>query len=357
MTDKPNAHAKLQKLLNDPSVSEIMINGAQKVFVEQHGKKVLTDISFGSEDEVLKLVREIYAARGKRVDGELPFGDVCMEDGTRINTILSPVSRFGVAVTIRKFSQEIQTAEDLVRVGTLNRKGLDFLSACVKARVNMIFSGGTGVGKTTALQMLSHYFDADERVVTIEDSAELKLEQKNWVSLETKSPDRDGRGEVTLRDLIRNALRMAPDRLVLGEIRGAESIDMMQAMAIGLTGTIGIVHGNSPREVASRLETMTMMSGINLSPREVRKIIGSAIQIIVHMQRFPDGSRKVVSITEIRGIDGGDDPQIIFNDLFIYKEDSRGGSGFDLRPVMRQYPLFHNQMKKMNLATDKVFLE
>ena len=358
MTPKENTQATLQKLLDDPTVSEIMINGPRKVFVEKNGKKVLTEVTFSSDEDVLKWAREVYTARSKRVDGEMPYADVCMEDGTRINTIISPISRFGVSVTVRKFSKEIKTADDLVRVGTLNRKGLDFLSACIKAKVNMIFSGGTGVGKTTALQMLSHYFAPDERVITIEDSAELQLDQVNWVSLETKSADRDGRGEVSLGDLIRNALRMAPDRLVVGEVRGSESIDMMQAMSIGLSGTIGIVHGNSPREVVSRLETMILMSGINLAPSEVRKIIGSTLQVIVQMQRMPDGSRKIVCITEVRGIDGEDHPQVVFNDLFIHgfiKKDGEGKDVFGLKPVFKKYPLFHDRMRKMNLVSDEMF--
>lgn len=356
--EKDNSQATLQKLLDDPAVSEIMINGPRKVFAEKNGKKVLTEVSFASDEEVLKWVREIYAARSKRVDGEMPYADVCMEDGTRINTIISPISRFGVCVTLRKFSKEIQSADDLVRVGTLNRKGLDFLRACVKAKVNMILSGGTGVGKTTALQMLAQYFAPDERVITIEDSAELKLNQANWISLETKSADRDGRGEVSLRDLIRNALRMTPDRLIVGEVRGSESIDMMQAMSIGLSGTIGIVHGNSPREVVSRLETMILMSGINLAPQEVRKIIGSTLQVIVQLQRMPDGSRKVVCITEIRGLDGGENPQILFNDLYLHgfiKKDIQGKDVFGLKPVFRNYPLFHDRLRKMNLVSDEMF--
>jgi pilus assembly protein CpaF len=333
-----------------------MINGPHKVFVEKNGTKVLTDISFASEEEVLRLVEKIYTKRGKRLDRDVPYADVCMEDGTRINTIISPVSRFGVSVTFRKFSKEIQTADDLLKVGTLNKKGLDFLSACVKAKVNMIFSGGTGVGKTTALQMLSRYFDPQERVITIEDSAELKLDQTNVISLETRSPDRDGKGGVSLRDLIRNALRMSPDRLVVGEIRGVESIDMIQAMAVGQTGTIGIVHGNSPREVVSRLETMILMSGINLPSEEVKKLIASTVQVIVHMERMLDGSRKVTCITEIRGIKG--EQGIIFNDLFLYrfiKKDGLGKDIFGLAPVMRNYPLFYDKMRKMNLVSDKIF--
>jgi len=355
MMDNDNGYGKLQQLLDDPTVSEIMINGPGKVFVERNGKKVITDISFASEQEVLKLVEKIYSVRGKRVDNELPYADVCMEDGTRINTIISPVSRFGISVTFRKFSKEIQNVEDLVRVGTINKKGLDFMKACIKGKVNMIFSGGTSVGKTTLLQMLSQYFSPHERVVTVEDSAELKLDQENVISLETKTPDRDGKGGVTLRDLISNSLRMSPDRLVVGEVRGAESIDMIQAMSVGHSGTIAVMHGNSPREVMSRLETMILMSGINLPSHEVKKLIASTIQVVVHMQRLWDGSRKVVSITEIRGMEG---TQIVYNDLFIYrfsKKDEKGNDTYDLLPAIRYYPLFFDRMRRMNLISDKIF--
>ncbi len=354
--DKDKDYGAIQKLLDDPDISGVMINGPKRVFVEKKGTKFLTDITFASEEEVLRLVDKIYSARGKRVDKDVPYADVCLEDGTRINTIIAPIARFGVSVTFRKFSKEIQSAEDLLRLGTLNKKALEFLIACVKGRINMVFSGGTGVGKTTALQMMSHYFASEERVISIEDAAELKIDQENIISLETTPPDRDGRGGVFLRDLIRNALRMAPDRLVIGEIRGAEAIDMIQAMATGHTGTIGIIHGNSPREVIARLETMILMSGINLPHWDVRKLIASTIQLVVHMERMQDGSRKVTYITEIRGLDRD---AIAFNDLFVYrydKIDEQGKLIGALKPAIRYYPLFFQKLQKMNLVSDKIFV-
>ena len=353
--DKENGFGKLDKLLKDPDISEIMINGPHKVFVEKKGTKVLTDFSFDSEEEVLNLMGKIYAARGKRVDNDVPYADVCLEDGTRINTILAPVSRFGVSVTIRKFSKGINNPDDLLRLGTLNKKALDFLIACVKGKVNILFSGGTGVGKTTALQVLSQYFAPQERVIVIEDAAELRLEQSNVISLETRTPDRDGKGGVSLRDLIRNALRMTPDRLVVGEVRGAESIDMIQAMATGHSGTIGIVHGNSPSEVVGRLETMILTAGMNLPLTEVRKLIGSTVQIIVHMERSQDGTRRVTYITEVRGIEH---EQVTFNDLFIYrfeKKDEQGKDVWNLMPAMRNYPLFFKRLEKAGLVTNSIF--
>ncbi|MFA5410728.1 MAG: ATPase, T2SS/T4P/T4SS family [Candidatus Omnitrophota bacterium] len=239
----------LQKLIDDPRVSEIMVNGPKKVFVERDGKKQPTDVTFSSEEAVMQLIESIYHPRGKRVDKDVPFADVCLEDGTRVNAIIPPMSRFGVSLTLRKFSKEVATLDDLLRLGTLNQKATEFLVACIKGKINMVISGGTGVGKTTLLQILSGDFAAEERVITIEDAAELRLAQENVISLETRTPDRDGKGGVSLRDLIRNALRMAPDRLIVGEVRGAEAIDMIQAMATGHSGTIGIVHGNSPKEV------------------------------------------------------------------------------------------------------------
>lgn len=350
-----NNHGKLQPLLDDPDISEIMVNGPYKVFAEKNGEKTLTDISFDNEEEVLDLVRKIYTARGKRLDRDMPYADVCLDDGTRINTIIAPASRFGVSVTIRKFSKEIQTADDLLRVGTLNQKALDFLIACIKGKVNILFSGGTGVGKTTALQVLSHYFAPEERVIIIEDAAELKLEQANVVSLETSMADKDGQGGVSLRDLIRNALRMTPDRLILGEVRGSESIDMIQAMATGHSGTIGIVHGNSPSEVVSRLETMILMAGMNIPLTEVRKLIGSTVQLIVHMEKVSDGSRRITYITEVRGIEH---EHIVFNDLFVCrfeKKDEAGKDIWNLMPAMRNYPLFFQRLEKLNLVTNRVF--
>jgi pilus assembly protein CpaF len=265
------------------------------------------------------------------------------------------MARFGTTITFRKFSKKINCLEDIIKTGTLTQKAADFLIACVKGKVNIIFSGGTGVGKTTLLQVLSYYFSTQERVVVIEDAAELKLVQENLVSLETRTADKDNKGEITLRDLIRNALRMTPDRLVIGEVRGGEAIDMLQAMATGHTGTIGIVHGNSPRDVVARLETMVLMSGVQLPLWEIRKLIASTIQLVVHVERLQDGSRKVTYISEVRGIDR---EEMQFNDLFTFqveKIDPAGKVLGVLKPSMRYYPLFYHRFQKMGLLSDNVF--
>ena len=345
----------IQKLLDDPEVSEIMINGPKKVFVEKKGKKTLTDVTLGSEEEVLKMINDLYGIGGKRVDQDVPYADVCMEDGTRVNAIVSPLARFGIAVTFRKFSKSITCLDDLVKMGTMTKKAADFLIACVKGKINIIFSGGTGVGKTTTLQMLSYDFAPGERVITIEDAAELKLVQENLISLETRVAGRDGKGEVTIRDLIRNALRMTPDRIVVGEVRGAEAIDMLQAMATGHTGTIGIVHGNSPIDVISRMETMVLMSGVNLPLSEVRKLIVSTVNLVVHQERLSDGTRRITYITELRGIEQG---EIAFNDLFSFHVDKIEENGKiigGLKPSIRYYPLFFPRFQKMGLLADDIF--
>ncbi|HVE12439.1 MAG TPA: ATPase, T2SS/T4P/T4SS family [Elusimicrobiota bacterium] len=328
-----NGYVKLKKLLDDPTISEIMINGPSKVFAEKSGVKVPTDVVFANEQEVLELVDKIFALRGKRVDKDIPYSDVCLEDGTRINAIISPLSRFGVSVTFRKFSKSIKTGEDLVRLGAMDQQALNYLIDCIKTKKNIIISGGTGVGKTTVLQALSRFFTPDERVITIEDAAELRLEQPNVVSLETRPKDRDGKGEVTLRDLIANALRMTPDRLIIGEVRGAEAIDMIQAMATGHSGTLGILHGNSPREVIGRLETMILLSGIALPLPDIRRLIASTIEVIVHLQRM-DGTRKVTSISTIDCIRQG---EIVLKDIFGYAfshKDANGKDVYALKPLV-----------------------
>ncbi|MFA5118750.1 MAG: ATPase, T2SS/T4P/T4SS family [Candidatus Omnitrophota bacterium] len=347
----------IQDLINDPLVSEIMINGPKKIFAEKKGKKLLTGITFSGEEELRALLDRIFSASSKRVDGDVPYADVCLDDGTRINAIIPPLSRFGISVTFRKFSQEIKSLDDLIKNGTVTQKAADLLVACIKGKVNMIFSGGTGVGKTTTLQVLSRCCPPEERVITIEDAAELRLEQENVISLETKVADKNGRGEVTIRDLIRNALRMSPDRIIIGEVRGGEAIDMIQAMATGHTGTIGIVHGNSPRDVIARLETMILMSGLLLPLAEIRKMICSTINIIVHQERMRDGVRRVTYITEVRGIERED---IVFNDLFTFQTDAIEESGAirgALKPSMRYYPLFFQRFQKMGLLSSDVLVK
>jgi pilus assembly protein CpaF len=346
----------IKKLLDDPAISEIMINGPEKVFVEKKGMKSASDVVFKNKEELDNLIVNIFDVQKRRLDQDVPFADVCLEDGTRINAIIPPLARFGTAVTLRKFSQEINTLADLVKLGMLNQKAADLLVACIKGRINIILSGGTGVGKTTLLQILSQYFFAEERIITIEDAAELHISKENVISLETRHPDINGKGEVTLRDLIRNALRMSPDRLIFGEIRGVEAIDMLQAMATGHAGSIGIIHGNSPKEAIARLESLVLMLGLSLSPVEVRKIIATTINLIVHMERFHDGVRRITYITEIRDIKG---EEIIFNDLFTFQAEGRlvGGPVVgQLKSALKYYPLFFPRFEKDGLVTGQTFV-
>ncbi|MCG8430509.1 MAG: Flp pilus assembly complex ATPase component TadA [Candidatus Omnitrophica bacterium] len=355
--DAEHSFGPIEQFMTDPFVSEIMINGPQKVFIEKHGKKQKTDVSFQSEDDVMKLVEAVYKVRGKRVGQDIPYADVCLADGTRINVIIWPVSRFGLSVTIRKFSQDIQTLEDLIKLETLHEKAAELLIAAVKGKINIVFSGGTATGKTTLLQVLSTFLDPYERVITIEDAAELNIQRDNVISLETKSPDEQGRGAVTLRDLLANSLRMAPDRLIVGEVRGAEAVDLLQAMAVGHAGTLAVVHGSSPRDVLGRLETMVLMSGIELPIGEVRKLVCSTIQLIVHLERMVDGSRKVTYISEVRGMDQGD---YDLNDLFKFNFDridkTTGKVKGALRSSLRYYPAFFQKLQKLGYLSDKVFV-
>ncbi|MCX5701310.1 MAG: ATPase, T2SS/T4P/T4SS family [Candidatus Omnitrophica bacterium] len=345
----------LQKLMDDPAVSEIMINGPKKVFVEKNGKNVLTDVTFSDEEDLLKTVEPFFTAVGKRIGKDIPYGDVCLEDGTRVNVMKDPVSRFGTAVTFRKFSKQINTLQNLIENGTLTQKAADFLIACIKGKVNMIFSGGTATGKTTLLQMLSNYFDPSDRVVTIEDAAELRFTQENYVSMETRTADENGKGGVTLKDLIANSLRMTPDRIIIGEVRGEEAINMFQAMATGHSGTIGVVHGNSPKDVIARLETMILMSGMNIPISESRKVIASTINVIVHLERMQDGTRKVAYITEVRGLDSG---EVMLNDLFtfIFERVENEKVIGKLKPTIKYYPLFFQRFQKFGLLANDIFV-
>jgi len=345
----------VQQFMDDPEVSEIMVNGANKIFIEKYGKKVITPARFNSEEEVKDLVDRMYTTVGKRVDPDVPYADMCLADGTRINAIIPPMCRFGISVTFRKFSKEIVELENLIKNNTLTRKVAEFLIACVKGKVNMIFSGGTSTGKTTLLQLLSIHFSNVERVITIEDAAELKMIQDNYISLETRVPDKEGRGAVTLRDLIRNTLRMAPNRIVIGEVRGAEAIDMLQAMATGHPGTIGVVHANTPKDLLARLETMVLMSGVQLPLWEVRKMIASSVNLVVHMERMRDGSRKVTYVTELRGIDKD---EIVTNDLWTYNFEGLDEDGKvlgSLKPTLRYYPQFFHKFTRLGILGDNVF--
>ena len=345
---------KIKKLLSDPAITEIMINGSVATFVEIEGKKKSIDLVFSIE-EIKEAINEIFKNSGKNVSTRLPYADICMEDGSRANVIIEPLARFGSAITIRKFSQEIKSLDDLVNRGALSQKMANFLIACIKGRLSILFSGATGAGKTTTMEMLSFHIPEEERVVTIEDTAELKLHNKNIVSLETRSPDEEGKGEVSLRDLIRNSLRMRPDRIIVGEVRGPEALDMLQAMSTGHKGTLAVIHGNSPQEIVSRLETLILSSGIKLPIEEIRKMISNTIDIIVQQERFSDGSRRITHISEVRGIERG---EISIQDLFIFKSQGKTPEGKikgKFTTTMRMYPKFFADFQKLGLLNDKAF--
>lgn len=308
----------LEPLLKDPTITEIMVNGPKDVFVEREGKLLLSDTRFYDEAHLMNIIERILAPLGRRVDESSPLVDARLADGSRVNIIIPPLSLIGPSVTIRKFSQTALSVENLVGFGTMNEAMAVFLEACVKARLNILVAGGTGSGKTTTLNVLSSFIPKRERIVTIEDAAELRLQQRNVVILEARPANIEGTGAVTIRDLVRNALRMRPDRIVVGEVRSGEALDMLQAMNTGHDGSLTTAHANSPRDVLSRLETMTLMAGMELPVRAVRTQIASAINLIIQQSRLQDGSRKVTHITEVQGMEGD---TIILQELFHYVQD------------------------------------
>jgi len=347
---------KLNKLLDDSTITEIMINGSRGTFIEVAGKKSKLDIFF-TDEEIEEVIDGIFREAGKNVSSVTPYADICMKDGSRANVIISPLSRFGTSVTIRKFYSGLKDIDDLIEQGTLSRKMADFLIACIKGKLNIIFSGGTGAGKTTTLEMLSHHIPEQERIVTIEDTAELKLHHDNLVSLETRVPDEEGKGEVTLQDLIKNSLRMRPDRIIIGEVRGAEALDMIQAMTTGHKGTMGVVHGSSPREVVSRIETMILSSGIKLPIDDIRKMMVNSLDIIIQQERFSDGVRRITHITEVKGLHSG---QIELHNIFAYLKHGTTKDGKvrgEFRPVIKNYPAFYSDFIKSGLMNESIFKE
>lgn len=314
----------LEPLLKDNTITEIMVNGPKDVFVEREGKLLLSDTRFYDDAHLMSIIERILAPLGRRVDESSPLVDARLSDGSRVNIIIPPLSLIGPAVTIRKFSQRALGAEDLVNFGTLDESMAIFLEACVKARLNILVSGGTGSGKTTTLNVLSSFIPATERIVTIEDAAELRLQQRHVVTLEARPANIEGTGAVTIRDLVRNALRMRPDRIIVGEVRTGEALDMLQAMNTGHDGSLTTAHANSPRDVLSRLETMTLMAGMELPVRAVRTQISSAIDLILQQSRIKDGTRKITHITEVQGMEGD---TIILQDLFRYVQDHIDDNG------------------------------
>lgn len=317
--DEVNGYGPIQPLIEDLTLTEIMVNGADRIFVERDGKLLLTDIKFRDDAHVLRIIDRIVTPIGRRIDEASPMVDARLPDGSRVNAIIPPLSLVGPCINIRKFSAIPFSEDDLLRFGTITAPMLALLKACVAGRLNMLISGGTGSGKTTTLNLLSSYIPESERIVTIEDAAELRLEQEHKVRLEARPPNLEGRGEITIRMLVRNALRMRPDRIIVGEVRGAEALDMLQAMNTGHDGSLSTAHTNSPRDTLGRLETMVLMAGMNLPSRAIREQIASAMNLIVHQQRFSDGTRKITHISEVQGMEGD---VIILQDIFTYRQQS-----------------------------------
>jgi pilus assembly protein CpaF len=305
----------LEPFVRDPEVTEIMVNGWESIYVERAGRLYWTGVKFHDEGQLRRTIDKIVARVGRRIDESSPYCDARLPDGSRVNAIIPPLALDGPALTIRKFSADPYQASDLVSFGTMSRPVVELLEACVAGRLNILVSGGTGAGKTTTLNVLSSFLPEDERIITIEDAAELRLQQPHVVRLESRPPNIEGRGEVTIRDLVRNALRMRPDRIVVGEVRGGEALDMMQAMNTGHDGSISTIHCNSPRDALARLETMVMMSGMDFGVRAIREQISSALQLIVHQSRLKDGSRRVTHVTEIVGMEGD---VITLQDVFLF---------------------------------------
>lgn len=314
----------LEDLLADPEITEIMVNGPDNVFVEKQGKLVCTGMTFMSDASVHAIIERIVSPLGRRIDESQPYVDARLKDGSRVNAIIHPLSLVGPCITIRKFSKKPFTDRDLIRFGSMAPMMTDFASACVAARKNIVISGGTGSGKTSLLNVFSQYLPSGERILTIEDAAELRLTQAHVIRLEARPPNIEGRGAITIRDLVRNSLRMRPDRIVVGECRGGEALDMLQAMNTGHDGSLTTVHANSPRDVISRLETMVLMSGMELPVRAIREQIASAINIIFHIARLADGTRKIVSVCEIVGLEGD---KITMQELFKYVQVGVGDDG------------------------------
>ena len=307
----------LQPLLEDDSITEIMVNGAKNIYIERKGKLYRVPLTFESDEHVNRIIDRIVAPLGRRIDESSPYVDARLPDGSRVNAIIPPLSLVGPVLTIRKFAKNPLTVENYIEFGTLSQEAFDFLAACVTAKLNIVVSGGTGSGKTTLLNILSSFIPSGERILTIENAAELQLRQEHVVTLESRPPNIEGMGEVTIRNLVVNALRMRPDRIIIGEIRDGAALDMLQAMNTGHDGSMTTAHANSPRDTLSRMETMVLMAGMDLPMRAIREQIASAIDLIIQQARFRDGSRKVVNITEVAGMEG---EIITMTDIYVYEQ-------------------------------------
>jgi pilus assembly protein CpaF len=307
----------LQNLLEDETITEIMVNGPKNIYIERSGKIFRVPMSFESDEHVLRIIDRIVAPLGRRIDEASPYVDARLPDGSRVNAIIPPICLVGPTITIRKFAKNPFTLEQLIKLGSITPESLQFLKACVEARLNIVISGGTGSGKTTFLNVLSQFIPGDERIITIENAAELQLRQEHVITLESRPPNIEGRGEITIRQLVINSLRMRPDRIIVGEIRDEAALDMLQAMNTGHDGSMTTAHSNSPRDTLARIETMTLMAGMDLPMRAIREQIASALDIVVHQERMRDGSRRIVNVTEVSGMEGD---VITMTDVFAFEQ-------------------------------------
>jgi pilus assembly protein CpaF len=342
----------VDSLLRDPQITEIMINGAKKIYVERKGKTELTGIEFEDDNQIMYLIEKILAPTRRHVDEFYPYADVSLKDGSRVNIIIPPLALNGPTITIRKFLKELKSIEDLIRLNTLDIRMADFLVAAIKAKLNIIFSGATGAGKTTTLNVLSSYIANDERIVTIEDTAELHLNQDHWVRLEARLPSIEGKGEITIRDLFKNSLRMRPDRIILGEIRGQEALDMLQAVCSGHRGALSVIHANTPQEVIYRLETMILTSGVPISLEAIHRQIAAGVHIIIQQEQLLDGSRKITHIAQVNGLK---DAQAVLEDIFYYDLEGVDSDG-NVKGRWRSSgitPVFYPMFKKAGIDLSK----
>jgi pilus assembly protein CpaF len=345
-------YGPLERLLADDSITEIMVNGPDEIWIERQGRLYDTTVRFTDESHLRRIITKMVAQVGRRIDENSPMVDARLPDGSRVNAIIPPLSLSGPLLTIRKFSQKRLMLDDLARLGTLSERALEFLTACIKAELNLLISGGTGSGKTTLLNALSSAVPNTDRVVTIEDAAELQLRQDHVLRLEARPKNLDGEGEITIRELVRNSLRMRPDRIIVGEVRGAEALDMLQAMNTGHEGSLTTVHANSPRDALSRIETMVLMAGIDLPIRAIRQQVSSALDLVVHLERLDDGSRRVTHVTEVQRMESD---VITLQDIFEFELDSIEADGTisgELRPTgLRPVLLAKFERRRIALPT------
>jgi len=352
-----NGYGPLTDLLNNDSVTEIMVNGINEIYVEVDGK-LLKDqsVSFINDNHIIRTIQRIVQPLGRTIDAVNPMVDARLRDGSRLNAIIPPLSLTGPVITIRKFSKRMESIDDLLRMGTMTTHMALFLQACVRAKLNIIISGGTGSGKTTLLNILSGFIDDEERIITIEDAAELKLHQTHVISLETRMVNYEGEGEITIRDLVRNSLRMRPDRIIVGEVRGKEAFDMLQAMNTGHEGSITTLHANSPDDAINRLETMMLMNDMELPVNAIRNYIEKAINIVIQIDRLTDGKRKVTSISEVVGIK---DEKVLLKEIFAFKENGLSEQG-NIRGefiVYKYTPKVYDRMKRKGIILKDIFGE